>query len=135
MKVNLVVGDYFKVETIYVEHSKMACDLIGWLRSKTFVLANLRDIQIQSGRKPLTVIRAVLTRWTAHYLAFQRLLELQHPLQALVNRDAMPPPDQRVLNPQSGTAANKRKAREMTAIIQNSGFWHSLARYIFLKNS
>lgn len=81
------------------------------------------------------MIRAVLTRWTAHYLAFRRLLELQHPLQALVNRDAMAPPDQRVLNSQSGTAANKRKAREMTAIIQNSGFWHSLARYIFLKNS
>lgn len=127
-KVNLVVGDYFKVETIYVEHSKMACELIGWLRSKTFILAHLREIQIQSGKLALSVIRAVLSRWTAHYLAFRRLLELQHPLRALVNRDAMAPPDQQILSPSSGTAANKRKAHEMKEIIENSGFWHSLAR-------
>jgi hypothetical protein len=106
----------------------MACELIGWLRSKTFVLAHLREIQMQSGRQPLAMIRAVLTRWTAHYLAFRRLLELQHPLQALVNRNEMALPDQQILNPLSGTAANKRKAQEMKAIIQNSGFWHSLAR-------
>ena len=110
----------------------MASELIGWLRSKTFVLAHLREIQIQSGRLALAVIRAVITRWTAHYLAFRRLLELQHPLQALVARDAMALPDQQILNPSSGTAANKRKAQEMKAIIQNSGFWHSLARCVIL---
>jgi hypothetical protein len=107
----------------------MACELIGWLRSKTYVLAHLREVQIRNGKIALAVIRAVLTRWTAHYLAFKRLLELQHPLRALVNHDAMAPPDQLILNPPGGTTANKRKAREMIAIIEDSGFWHSLARY------
>jgi hypothetical protein len=126
--VNLIVGDYFKVETIYVKHSKMACDLIGWLRSKTYVLARLRDVQTQSGKPALTVIRAVLTRWTVHYLAFRRLLELQYALRALVNNDAMASNDQKVLCPSGSTAANRRKAREMIAIIEDGSFWHSLAR-------
>lgn len=128
LKVNLVVGDYFKVETIYVAHSKLACELIGWLRSKTYVLAHLREVQVQSGRQPLTVIRAVLTRWMAHYLAFKRLLELQHPLQALVTHDAIAPADQHYLIPPGSTTANKKKAHEMIAVIRNASFWHSLAR-------
>ncbi|KAH9046941.1 hypothetical protein EDB84DRAFT_1557976 [Lactarius hengduanensis] len=88
-QVNLIVGDYFKAESIYVKHSKMASDLISWLCSKTYVLARLREVQTQSGKPPLTVICAVLTRWTAHYLAFKRLLELQLPLRALVTHDAI----------------------------------------------
>jgi len=126
--VNLIVGDYFKVKTIYVKHSKMACELISWLCSKTFLLARLRDIQIQNGRPAVAVLRAVLTRWTAHYLAFKHLLDLQHPLQALVNHDTMAPTDQHILSPPGLTAANKKKAREMTAIIEDASFWHSLAR-------
>ena len=107
----------------------MACDLISWLRSKTYVLASLRDIQIQSGKMPLSVIRAVITRWTAHYLAFRCLLELKLPLRALVNQDAMAPSGQQILVPLGSTAANKKKAREMVAIIENPTFWLSLDRY------
>ena len=107
----------------------MACDLISWLRSKTLVLARLRALQEENGRVPaLTVIRAVLTRWTAHYLAFRRLLELQPTLRALVSHDALLPNDQKVICPSGSTAANKRKAREMVEIIDNTSFWHSLAR-------
>ena len=126
---NLIVGDYFKTETTFVQYSKMACDLISWLRSKTYVLAGLRDIQIQSGKMPLTAICAVITRWTAHYLAFRRLLELKLPLRALVNQDAMAPSGQQILVPLGSTAANKRKAHEMVAIIENPTFWLSLDRY------
>jgi uncharacterized protein (DUF2384 family) len=41
----------------------MATELIAWLRSKTRVLYEL----------PWAVLRAVITRWTAHYVAFRRL--------------------------------------------------------------
>lgn len=126
---NLIVGDYFKAETIFVTHSKLACELITWLRSKTTILARLRDIQCRYGKSPITVIRAVLTRWTAHYLAFRRLLELKLFIQALVSEDAMAPEDQKILTPQGSSTANKRKAREMVVIIEDGRFWHSLARY------
>jgi hypothetical protein len=137
-KVSLIVGDYFKVETVYIKHSKMACDLISWLHSKTYVLARLRDVQTQSRRSPLTVIHAVLTRWTVHYLAFRRLLELHRPLQVLMNQDTMASSDQKVLCPSGSTVANKRKAIDMIAIIDDSSFWHSLARckpFFYLRKS
>ena len=79
--------------------------------------------------RQLSVIHAVLTRWMAHYLAFKHLLKLQHPLWALVNHNTIAPPDQLILNPLGGTTANKRKACEMIVIIEDSGFWHSLAQY------
>ncbi|KAH9079140.1 hypothetical protein EDB83DRAFT_2178078, partial [Lactarius deliciosus] len=126
----LIVGDYFKAESIYVKHSKMASELISWLRSKTYVLACLRQIQTQYRKPPLTVIRAVLTRWTAHYLAFKRLLELQLALRALVTQDAMASSNQQVFISPGLTAANKRKAHAMKAIIEDDTFWHSLARCV-----
>ncbi|KAG2160125.1 uncharacterized protein EDB93DRAFT_1074526, partial [Suillus bovinus] len=92
----LIVGDYFKSSggTVYLGYSKKASDLISWLRSKTLVLATLRDIQValnstNSSRpnRVLTVIRAVLTRWTVHYLAFRRLLDLKFALDILVRQE------------------------------------------------
>jgi hypothetical protein len=132
-KINLIVGDYFSIQTIYVKHSKSACELIAWLRSKTYILAQLREIQTQSGQRARSVIRAVLTRWTAHYLAFSRLLELQHPLKVLVIQDAMAEPDKKVLVPSSGSKANKQKAKDMVAIIEDGAFWHALARCDFMQ--
>ena len=116
----------------FVQYSKMACDLISglsWLRSKTYVLAGLWDIQIQSRNLPVTIICTVITRWTVHCLAFRHLLELKLPLWALVNQDAMASSGQQILIPLGSTAANKRKARKMVAIIKNPTFWHSLDQY------
>ena len=107
----------------------MACELISWLCGKTSVLMRLWDIQTQSGKQPLTVICAVLTRWMAHYLAFRHLLKLKLPLQALVNQDVMVSPGQQILIPLGLSAANKRKVHEMVVIIEDSNFWHLLAWY------
>ncbi|KAI9438469.1 hypothetical protein BJY52DRAFT_1129538, partial [Lactarius psammicola] len=126
-KVNLIMGDYFKAETIFMKYSKMALELITWLCSKTYVLAHLQEVQVASGKSPLTVICAVLTRWMAHYLAFSRLLELQHPIRALVNHNAMALPDQKIFTPSGMMAANKKKAHQMTSIIEDPSFWQSLA--------
>ena len=100
----------------------MASELITWLHSKTYVLAHLREVQVASGKLPLTVIRAVLTRWMAHYLAFSHLLELQHPIRALVNHDTMALPDQKIFTPPGMTAANKKKVHQMTSIIEDPSF-------------
>ena len=67
---NLIVGDLFKVKDDYGKYGNMAQELITWLRSKTQVLALLCDIQMATMGKTLTIIRAVLTRWISHYLAY-----------------------------------------------------------------
>ncbi|KAI0072997.1 hypothetical protein K474DRAFT_1604154 [Panus rudis PR-1116 ss-1] len=82
------------------------------------------------GSKGLAVLRAVITRWTTHYLAYARLLVLQLPLQSLVQNDATLAPDQRCVI--IGDARAKAKAEEMVEIIQNPQFWQALARFVII---
>lgn len=75
MQTNLIVGDFFKSDTEFLQYTDKATELIGWLWGKTYILA-LREVQQTNSLRVLAVIRAVLTRWTAHYLAYRRLLEI-----------------------------------------------------------
>ncbi|KAJ2977735.1 hypothetical protein NUW54_g11382 [Trametes sanguinea] len=121
-QIELVVRNYFGTNAPMFSATKQADELIKWLRSRTYLLALLRDIQTSMpGFKgqPKTVIRGVVTRWTSHYLAYRRLLELQPALQLLAF-------DQRLFD--SGTAESHAKSREMVPVIQNGLFWHSLTR-------
>lgn len=118
LQVNLVVGDIFNSESDLLEYTDNAVELITWLRSKTFVL----------GKLPYAVLRAVLTRWTAHYNAYQRLLDLYIPLKLLADHDARyPGPEnerQRIFI--TGNKKAQQKAEAMVKIIRDSLFWHKL---------
>ncbi|KAG1726523.1 uncharacterized protein EDB91DRAFT_1061573, partial [Suillus paluster] len=133
-KINLIVGDYFKSlgGMIYLGYLKKASDLISWLRSKTLVLATLRDIQVAlNSTNPshphhvLTVIRAVLTRWTAHYLTFRRLLDLKFALDILVRQEKSLRRDSKII---TGDTASQKKATEMLALIEDPVMWMTLAQ-------
>jgi hypothetical protein len=66
-QINLVVGDLFKSNSSLLSESASADELITWLQSKSQLL---RD-QYQELRLGTTsVIRAVITQWTTHYLAY-----------------------------------------------------------------
>lgn len=108
-----------------LKYAEMANQVITWLRSKTQLLAIMRDIQTamrstNPAARILTVIRPVVTRWTAYFLAYQRLLELYWVLQILLqnNRDRLT----------AGNAATRRKAEEMIKIIETAAFWQGLTR-------
>ncbi|KAH9029946.1 ribonuclease H-like domain-containing protein [Lactarius pseudohatsudake] len=103
---NLIVGDFF--------------------RSKTYILALLREVQQTNSLRVLAVIRAVLTRWTAHYLAYRRLLEIRLSLQLLVENDEkLERKSQQLL---LGDASTRERSRKNISVIKNSAFWHALAR-------
>lgn len=52
-KNNLIVGDYFKAgDPLLLGWSTQASELISWLRSKTYILAHLREIQTATGSAP-----------------------------------------------------------------------------------
>lgn len=97
----------------------MATQLITWLRSKTLILSQL----------PYAVLRAVLTRWIAHYCAYHCLLQLYMTLMSLALKDQMIANErERIMI--TGDAASQRKARQMLAIIQNPLFWQNIALYV-----
>ncbi|KAH9884320.1 ribonuclease H-like domain-containing protein [Cubamyces lactineus] len=115
-----VVHDYFACKAPIFEWTKQADEVIRWLRSRTYLLALLRDIQMSTPGfqgQPKTVIRGVATRWTSHYLAYRRLLELQPALQLLAR-------DSRLYL--SGNAESHAKTQHMLPIIQDGLFWHSV---------
>ena len=76
LKINLIVGDYFESDSNLLQYCDMAEELISWLRRRPYLLARIRAVRITHRKTPLTVLRAVLTRWTSHYLALKWLLEL-----------------------------------------------------------
>ncbi|GLB41919.1 hypothetical protein LshimejAT787_1005190 [Lyophyllum shimeji] len=125
-QINLIVGDYFGVPytLLLLDKADDATELITWLRSKTYVLAQVRVIQEVNHFQVLSVIQAVISRWTAHYLAFKRLLELRLPLEMMVRQDR--------LKDVSQICTGKRKAREkaerMFEVIEDPVFWHSVLR-------
>ena len=61
-QINLVVGDYFKSKTSVLVFADDGMELISWLRSKTQILALMRDVQARLDEEAVeTVICAVLT--------------------------------------------------------------------------
>ena len=110
-----------------MQFTDQATELIGWLRGKTYVLALLQEVQLTNSQRVLAVIRTVLTRWTAHYLAYRRLLEIRISLQLLVENDEkLELRNQQLL---IGDSSARERSRKNIAVIKNSAFWHALARY------
>ena len=102
-----MAGDYFQAENVIVllKSSKEATNLITWLKSKTQILGLMHKAQkamhqINVADVPypiLTLIHAVITRWTAHFLAFKQLLDLKRVLDHLIwNDEFLRPKDQRL---------------------------------------
>lgn len=91
--------------------------MITWLRGKIRIQAQL----------PLAVIRPVITRWTAHYMAFRRLLILSSSLKSLVYGDPGKRDDDRLFDVRSETKKQKEKSVRIQGIIKDNAFWHNIA--------
>ena len=90
------------------------------------MLALLHNAQIETSGTAKAVIRAVLTRWTAHYQAYKRLLELQPSLQLIVSTEAARPESKKMIV--TGDKKAREHATEMLGIITNRTFWRAITR-------
>jgi len=106
----------------------LADELITWLRSKTSLLALISEACNKlEGNIPSSVIRAVITRWTAHYLAYDRLIILYPALTMVVGDDISRIRAKLSSKVITGNAAAKAKAERMVNTITSEEFWKSLA--------
>lgn len=78
------MGDIFKLKIALVAAGADAQEVAKWILSHSFALGLLQNEQIKSGGKAHAYILANITRWTAHFLSTQSLLEDRGPLQATV---------------------------------------------------
>jgi hypothetical protein len=121
-----VVGDYFGVDSLILEYIEKASELITWLRSKTIVLGLLNQNQRETNSRILAILRAMLTRWTSHLRAYERLNLVRRNLVSIAYQDeARSLADKLIV---TGDAKAKAKSQEMLNLIKNDLFWHSLTR-------
>ncbi|KAF8478229.1 ribonuclease H-like domain-containing protein [Russula emetica] len=74
----------------------------------------------------VSVLRIILTRWTAHFLAYRRLLDLRQSLEIIATQEENCADDQKLII--KGRREAKEQARKMLKLIQNPDFWRSIAR-------
>jgi hypothetical protein len=110
------------------ETAEEATDLIGWILNHGKVRSVFNETQAEISGKVLTFLVANLTRWTTHFIAFDRLQDLKDPLRrAVISRRAD------VISGQVGAEKNRHKKQKLeddaTAhceLIDDGGFWRRL---------
>jgi hypothetical protein len=74
------------------------------------------------------VINAGMTRWTSHYLSYQRLAELEDTLKSIMLADkAKPVPKQIIF---TADAKTRRKALAEYEVIKDDMFWRGIHRCV-----
>ncbi|KAF9018952.1 hypothetical protein BDZ89DRAFT_1094001 [Hymenopellis radicata] len=98
--------------------AEQATVVIGWINNHSKVLVIFKDVQQLKNGKILALILANLTRWTSHFLAFNRLLFLKDAFRqaAIINRNE-------IIAAQVGAEKNRR---EHCDILEDSEFWKGL---------
>ncbi|KAF8596432.1 hypothetical protein BDV93DRAFT_563314 [Ceratobasidium sp. AG-I] len=121
-QINLVVGDFFKHVPGMAEIADKANQIVKWFRNHSYTLGLLCTCQQEEYGVTLALITAVLTRWTAHYCASARLLDIVKALIICVTRH-----EAELLDSAGSNDPNARGvAREVFSIIRDMGFWTQL---------
>ncbi|KAF8993152.1 ribonuclease H-like domain-containing protein [Cyathus striatus] len=125
----LILGDYFSVNKDAAATAEEATDLIGWilLHGRIRSLFNEAQAEIPPGRI-LSFLVANMTRWTTHFVAFDRLYELKNAIRraVLLNRAD-------IVAAQVGAENNRRKKDKLESeamlycdLIDDIAFWRRL---------
>ncbi|KAF8151632.1 ribonuclease H-like domain-containing protein, partial [Crassisporium funariophilum] len=125
-QINLVVSDYFDVDSDILTYTDKASDLITWLRSKTIVLGLLRKNQEETNGTTQAILRAILTQWTAHLRAYKHLLIVRPNLVSIIHQDNAQTSENKLII--TGDTKTKARSRKMCDVIKNNLFWVSLAQ-------
>ena len=124
---NLLVGDYLTLGH-YRNAVNNALEVVKWFNNHGAALDLLRNEQLTTypdRSRPLVLILPVLTRWTSHFHAVKRLLELQRALVCCVVKHK-----ERLLQIAAQGRSNEAKAMGARVIgyIQDEQFWRTLDR-------
>ncbi|EIW73939.1 hypothetical protein CONPUDRAFT_78412 [Coniophora puteana RWD-64-598 SS2] len=126
-QINLIVGNYFKSRSDLFVYTNLANKLISWLRGKIIFLALIKEFQKNTGESATAVIWAVLTRWTAHFMAYKRLLDLKFCLMQLSGAE-LACKDKKLI--MTGDKKSREKAESMLWLIQDhpNTFWPAIQK-------
>lgn len=125
---NLVTGDILKLELPLINVANQVLEVIKWFSNHSIALGLLNQEQRHIGTAtPLVLILPVITRWTSHYLAMDRLVTLEVPFRRLILDQSTK--DKLILSAGKQREA-KDKARKILRIIDTATFWTKIKRYV-----
>ena len=118
-----MVGDFLKHDKDMAATIEDANTVTKWFRNHSYALGLLRRCQEEEYGTILALIVAVITRWTAHYCAAARLLEISKALLVCVVRYDT----ELVESAGSANSEARKSAAEVISIVKNPNFWKKLA--------
>ncbi|KAH7917236.1 hypothetical protein BV22DRAFT_1026766, partial [Leucogyrophana mollusca] len=124
-QINLVVSDIFKAKNTFINIVSDALEVVKWFNNHSRALGMLREVQKEKFNKVLCLILPVLTRWTSHYLAVTRLLELEITFKQLM-LNAANDATQALLRCAGDKPAAKTAAQKIFDILERYEFWGKL---------
>ncbi|KAF9566803.1 hypothetical protein CPC08DRAFT_682210 [Agrocybe pediades] len=127
----LILGEYFMESEEAAEVAEQATGLIGWILNHGRVRSIFDEAQAEASGpsgKVLAYLVANLTRWTTHFIAFDRLHDLKDPLRlAVISRK------DEIIAAQVGAEKNRAKKDKLEKdatthcdLIDDGGFWRRL---------
>ncbi|KAJ7028223.1 ribonuclease H-like domain-containing protein [Mycena alexandri] len=124
----LILADYFRVNEAASDIAEQATTAIYWIVSHDGVKKIFDDIQFKKCFVVLVYVMANMTRWTTHYLAFRRLLDLKIPIRfAAMGMRA------EILEAQLGAEKNAKAIKKITAqvneqcdLLESIEFWSGI---------
>ena len=124
---NLLVGDYLTLAH-YRKAVTNGLEVVKWFNNHSTALDLLRTEQLTTypdRPRPLVLILPVLTRWTAHFHAVKRLLDVRRALVCCVlkHKERLAEIAQK-----SQTDGAKEMGARVIRLVQDDGFWDLLAR-------
>lgn len=124
-QVNLVVGDLFKLKSMYLTTVDKAIEIIKWFNNHSHALGLLWKEQLTTYHKILALIQPVITRWTSHFLATRHLLEMSSALRSCCIKE------EGLLETCGGDCQQDRfRACEIIKTVLDLDFWNDITLYI-----
>jgi hypothetical protein len=126
-QVNLVVGELFKKQgPLYLEAISIN-ETISFIRGKTGFSGLIRAQCVTDGRRALSLLRGLETRWSSFYLAFERLERLEDTIKYVIADDQRKPNKDQIIV--QGNTRAKVKAEQIVRRLQTPAFWDTTKRY------
>lgn len=119
----MIVGDIFKAKGVFVEIIDDAVEVIKWFNNHSRALGLLKKVQLAKIGKILALLKPVLTRWTSHYLAIRRLVQLEIPFKQLLLDHSHD-----LLLAGGRKREEKERAEYILEVLGGYGFWANLRK-------
>ncbi|TFY79124.1 hypothetical protein EWM64_g4889, partial [Hericium alpestre] len=120
----LILGDYVRANPKIAEVIDSAVEVVKWFNNHSYALGIFQKEQRETyGGKEWCLIMPVITRWTAYFASFDRLLKLRKALQVTAIKH-----EQELISAlgTSAPARKKLKARRVLARIKDDSWWKKL---------